>query len=209
MTIESPAAILYNADGTAVLVGQKVVADSIPVTMASDQPAIPVAVTLPPSNALVTEFLTDDGTPTGSHDMVVNGQGTPVVFTFNADATDDIAITGLRIVLSAQGIDFDGGSFGSGTGLSTGVSIDIVANNGAFTDQMALLTNNEDFLRLLSFDISRAAADAVMAATLPFGGRVVLVAGSSDKITVTVNDNLGTGALGIDYFTSTLYGVRA
>lgn len=192
---------------TAPTVGQKPMAESIPTTLASDQPAIQVTVGVAASSGSITEFLTDDGLPTGSHDMVVNGSGTPEVFTFNADATLDIQLTGLRLVFSATSLDFDGASFGKGSELSNGIEIDIVADDGVFADRLAVLTLNEDFFRLLQFDISRAAADGVMAATLPFGGRVILVGGTSDKITVTINDNLTSGALGVSYLTATIYGV--
>jgi len=198
--------IIHDATGEEKL-GQKTMAGSIPTTIASDQPAIQVTVGVAASTGSITEFLTDDGLPTGSPDMVVNGSGTPVVFTFNADATDNIQMTGLRLVFSASSLDFDGSSFGKGGALSTGLEIDIVADGGTFVDQLAVLTLNEDFFRLLQFDISRAAADGVMAATLPFGGRVLLEGGTADKITVTVNDNLTNGSLGVSYLTATIYGV--
>lgn len=198
--------ILHDAAGNEHK-GQKAMADSVPTTLASDQPAIQVTVGVAASTGSITEFLTDDGLPTGSPDMVVNGSGTPEVFTFNADATDDIQLTGLRLVFSASSLDFDGSSFGKGSSLSTGIEIDIVADGGSFVDQLAVLAVNEDFFRLLQFDISRAAADGVMAATLPFGGRVLLEGGTADKITVTINDNLTNGALGVSYLTATLYGV--
>jgi hypothetical protein len=166
-----------------------------------------VTVGVAASAGSLTEYLTDDGTPTGAHDMVVNGNGTPVVYTFNAHATLDIQLTGLRLVFSATSLNFDGASFGKGGELGTGIEIDIDADDGTFIDQLAVLTLNEDFFRLLQFDISRASADGVMAATLPFGGRVLLVGGTTDKITVTINDNLTNGALGVSYLTSTLYGV--
>ena len=193
---------------TVPTVGQKEMAASIPVTMASNQSPLQVSVGVAASAESITAFLTDDGTPTGSHDMVVNGSGTPEVFTFNADATSDIILVGLRLVFSAQSLDFDGGSFGKGSELSGGIELDIVADSGTFAEQLAVLTLNEDFFRLLQFDISRAAADGVMAATLPFGGRVILVAGTADKITVTINDNLPIGSLGVNYLTATLYGIQ-
>ena len=62
-------------------------------------------------------------------------------------------------------------------------------------------------LRLLDFNISQAGSTDVMAALLPFGGNVVLEAGSSDKVVVTINDDLTVGARGITYLSGTLYGV--
>jgi hypothetical protein len=187
--------------------GQKVMAESVPVTMASNQPAIPVSVGAAASEGAVTEFLTDDGTDTGSHDMIVNGSGTPKSFTFPAHATRDIVLTGVRLVFSASFFGFDGATFGKGSLLANGVDLNIVANDGVFSDTLAVLTLNEDFLRLLQFDVSQAGSTDVMAATLPFQGRVVLEAGTSDQVEVVINDNLGVGSRGITYFTGTVYGI--
>ena len=86
--------------------------------------------------------------------------------------------------------------------------MNIKANNGSFDETVAVLTVNEDFLRLLQFSISQAGTTDVMAATLPFGGRVLLVGGSTDNVEVLVRDNLSTGARGITYLTGTVYGVK-
>ena len=101
--------ILHDATGEEKL-GQKVMDSSIPVTMASNQPAIPVSVGAAASEGADTEYLTDDGLVTGAHDMVVNGSGTPVSFTFPAHATRDIVLTGVRLVFSAAFFAFDGNS---------------------------------------------------------------------------------------------------
>lgn len=154
----------------------------------------------------VSEYLLNGG----SEDMVVNGGTTPVVFSYDADTTDgyNILLTSLRLVFSAAFFEFSGATFGKGGGaLSTGVCVDIVADNGMFVDQLAVLNVNEDFLRLLDFSISQSGATDVLAASLPFGGRVLLEGGTSDNLTVTVRDNLTIGARGINYFTATVYGV--
>lgn len=188
-------------------VGQKVMDASIPVTIASNQPAIPVSVGAAASEGAVTEYVTINGLPSGSHDMVVNGT-IPKSFTFPAHATRDIVLTGVRLVFSAAFFNFDGNTFGKGGGvLSNGVEMKIIANGGIFTATLATLVVNEDFFRLLQFSISQAGATDVMAATLPFQGRVVLEAGTSDKVEVVINDNLTIGARGITYFTGTVYGV--
>jgi hypothetical protein len=187
--------------------GQKVMAESVPVTMASNQPAIPVSVGAAASEGAITEFVTDDGTPTGAHSMIVNGTS-PKSFTFPAHATRDIVLTGVRLVFSASAFVFDGSTFGKGGGvLGNGVDLNIVANDGIFSATLAVLTLNEDFLRLLQFDISQAGSTDVMAATLPFQGRVVLEGGTSDQVEVVINDNLTLGNKGISYFTGTVYGV--
>ena len=194
---------------TAPTVGQKDIAASLPVTMASNQPAIPVSIGPTAGEGAISEHLTDDGLPTGSSDMVVNGSVTPVAFSFTAHSDPhDIVLSGLRLVISAAFLEFNGNTFGkAGNELINGVEIKITANGGTFVETLALLTLNEDFLRLLEFSISQAGSTDVMAATLPFGGRVLLVGNSSDKVEVVINDNLTTGLRGITYLTATAYGV--
>jgi hypothetical protein len=199
--------IIYDLNGNNML-GQKIMAESIPVTFSSDQTALQVTVGVAASSGSITEFLTDDGTDTGSHDMKVDGFPTPVDFWFPADATDDIVLTGLRLVFSANTIDFDGSSFGKGSELSNGIEVSIIADGGTFVDVLANITLNEDFFRLLQFSISQAGTTDAMAATLPFGGRVVLEAGSGDEVRVSIKNDLTGAALGVNYLTGTLYGVK-
>jgi len=138
----------------------------------------------------------------------VNGSSTPVVFSFDADATDDIQLLSLRFVIALGGsFDFDGDTFGEGGGaLSNGVTIEVVANGGDFNATVTTFYTNEDFARLLDFQ-PFADIDAVITASLPFGGNMVLEGGTSDKVTVTIRDNVALGSRGIDYFTATAYGI--
>lgn len=144
-----------------------------------------------------------------SEDMVVDGSSTPVIFSYNAEATYDVQLTSLRLVFSAAFFDFIGASFGKGGGaLSNGIEVKITANNGDFVSTMAVLKVNEDFLRLLEFSISQSGSTDVMAASVVFGGRILLKSGSSDKVEVTINDNLTAGSRGIYYFTANAYGIQ-
>lgn len=161
------------------------------------------------ASGTVAALLKDSG-GTGSEDMVINGAGTPVKFEINAEPTKDVQITSVRLVMSAAFFNFNGDDFGKGGGaLSNGVSIDIVANGGTFTEQLAVLKVNEDWFRLLEFAISQAGTTDVMAASLIFGGGVFLEAGSGDEISVTINDNMTVGSRGITYLTATAYGIEA
>jgi hypothetical protein len=187
---------------TAPTIGQKAMADSLPVAMASDQTPLAVTTGAAAGTQTVASLLLN----VASEDMVVDGSGVPVVFSFDADPVDDIQLTALRLVLSSNQIDFDGNSFGNGSALTTGISIDIVANNGTFTTQLALVQSNEDFLRLLDFSVARVGNTDALAASLPFGSNVQLVGGTADNISVTIQDDLTAGPLGVDYLTGTLYG---
>ena len=160
------------------------------------------------ASGTVADLLRDTG-GAGSPNMVVNGAGTPVKFEYNADPTRDIQVTSVRLVMSASFFNFNGADFGKGGGpLSNGITISIVANGGIFTGQLALLTVNEDWFRLLEFAISQAGTTDVMAASLIFGGGVFLEAGSGDEISVTINDNMTVGSRGITYLTGTVYGIE-
>jgi hypothetical protein len=188
--------------------GAKVSAESVPVVLATDHAALPVTVGVVASSGSITEFLTDDGLVGGGHDMKVDGDPTPVEFWFPADGTKDIVLTGLRLVFSANQIDFDGASFGKGSELSNGVEVSIIADNGSFTKILANITLSEDFFRLLQFSISQAGTTDALAATLPFGGRVILAAGTGDEVRIKIRDDLTGAAHGVNYLTATLYGVK-
>lgn len=192
---------------TAPTVGQKIMADSLPVTVASDQSPLLVSTSAAAASGAFAAFLRDSG-GTGSEDMVVNGSGTPVVFKVAADPTDDIRLESVRVVFSATSFQFAGDAFGKGGGiLSNGVDISIMANNGTFSTMLLELFVNEDFLRLLDTTVAQAGSTDVLAATLPFSGNTILEAGTADEVTVTIQDNLTGGARGISYFTATAYGV--
>jgi hypothetical protein len=160
------------------------------------------------ASGAVAELLKDTG-GAGSFDMVVDGSSTPVKYEFNADPVHNIQLTSVRLVMSASFFNFIGEDFGKGGGeLPNGITINIVANGGEFTGQIAALTVNEDFFRLLEFAISQSGSTDVMAASLVFGGGVFLEAGTSDEISVTINDDLTSGARGISYLTGTVYGIE-
>jgi len=169
---------------------------------------ISVVPATPDPDLIVQQFLTDDGTPAGSHDMIVNGSVTPVVFSFPADPVNDILVSEIRFVFSVLGtISFDGSSFGKGSGLTNGILFDATINNGS-TTTLAEIFLNEGWLRLIGGTpfVDRNAANQVLAAAFQFGGRTLLKGGTSDEVRVTIRDNLGLGALGVTYLTATFYG---
>lgn len=213
-TIDAVLDAIKDTDGVADLakwlgssaptVGQKLMASSIPVTIASDQSAISVTSGSSVGTGSIAELLRNGG----SADMVVNGSGTPVKFVFSADPTNDITLLSVRFVITVGGsFDFDGDTFGDGgSALANGVSVDIIANGGTFAQQVTEFTVNEDFARLLDFQ-PFADIDTILTASLPFGGNVILQGGTADEISVTINDNVAQSVRGIDYYTATVYGV--
>ena len=153
---------------------------------------------------VVTGFLTTSG---GSEDMVVDGSGTSVTFTFPADGYDDILITSLRFVFSAGTINIDGNSFAKGSSLTNGITIGGTVNGGAILS-IATIQFNADWLRLQGRSFTEfSGADDLIVASVEFGGRTLLEGGSGDEMTVTIQDDLTTGARDINYLTCTFYGV--
>lgn len=157
-----------------------------------------------PLNQQVTDLLKSSG----SGDMVVNGSGTPVVFTFMADATDDLVLVELRVVFTASAILW-GGDFGKGGGLLTnGILIEAFTDDNVTPVTLINLRQNEDLLR---FATQQALTEFgglkdVVSVSYAFNGTEKLIgASATDKIQVTVRDNLGIGSRGIDYLTMTLH----
>lgn len=154
------------------------------------------------STESINEFLLN-GT---SKNMNVDGDPTPVIFSYDADSTDTIQIFGLRFVFTASSFDFTGDKFGQSYELTNGVLVRYTVNSGTSKD-IYLFKTNEDFVRLSDFAISQAGNEDLMAGSLSFGGRTVLQGGSADKVEVLIRDDISTGVYAINYFTATLFGV--
>lgn len=143
---------------------------------------------------------------TGSSDMLVDGDPTPVIFRFDADPTDDIKIGEIRLVFSANAIDMDGGSFGSRGDLSNGCLLEVNASGTLAT--LANIQKNEDFLSFpggVPF-LDRSGVRDVLAVSYTLGGAVRLVGGSSDYIRMTIRDDID--ANNFKFFEATVYGVK-
>jgi hypothetical protein len=162
-------------------------------------------------NSIVSRFLTDDGTDTGSEDMVVDGDPTPVTFTFPADATDDIFLNELRLVFSSTSMIFDGTKFSKSSALANGILIEATINDGTAVD-LINVTINEDFLRFVTSSginlfSEFSGTNDVLTASFQFSGREKLAAGSADEIKITIRDDFtNIGAYGVNYLTATFYG---
>jgi uncharacterized protein RhaS with RHS repeats len=133
----------------------------------------------------------------GSSDsLLVNGSGTPVVFSYDADATDDISVQELRFTLASNSITFGGGYFGATAGpLTNGLLVEITSNGN--TGTLATLKQNEDFVNFASpggFTWVVSSKD-LMSSNLVVGGAFKLHAGTSDKIKVTVRDNISAAGV--------------
>jgi len=160
---------------------------------------------------LVQQYLTDDGLPTGDPDMVVDGSVTPVPYWFPADATDTIRLSELRIVMVAGSFNWDA-QFGKGGGLLTnGILFNAIVNGGD-TDDLITVYENTDLLRFSGSGGTNVFAEFastvdVVAISFIFGGKMLLEAGTSDEVRVTIRDSLLGGARDIRQLRATLYGV--
>ena len=163
---------------------------------------IGTAVPSDPSD-LVIEFLETTGP---SEDMLVNGSGTPVVYTFGPTGSDIWSLQDVLIVFTADDFEFDGTSFGPNASLANGVLIELVQNS--VVTQLFTIRQNEDFLRVpgrLPL-VNNTGPKDVLSAALSFGGLVKLDGSLGDNVRATIRDNL-TGVK-LKYLTMTGYATK-
>lgn len=155
-----------------------------------------------PSNPadLVIGFL-ENGS---SENLRVDGSVTPVAFEYAPGAGDVVSVEQLLIVFTADDFEFDGASFGPNALLTNGIKIETVINT--VTTEIFNIKQNEDFLRVPGRIplVNNTGPKDVLACAFGFAGLVKLSGDDSDKIVVTVRDNLTSVKL--KYLTATLYG---
>jgi hypothetical protein len=146
----------------------------------------------------------------GSPDQIVDGSGAPIVFTLPADATDDIVLTELRLVISAGGFNWDGTTFGNGGGaLTNGVLIEL--DLGGTVTEIVNLQINEDLLLVpvrTDVVVDQIAATAVIALSVDFGSGITLTAASADEVRSTIRDDLTSGPRSLNFFEMVGFGSK-
>jgi hypothetical protein len=216
----SPASVLYDASGNPIGVEQDGVYYRLQVASRvargdTDLVDLDVVDTALGRGRLKATLYTQDGDPVsfgsstppnpesiknsfvlnaGSDSLLVNGSGTPVVFSYGADATHDISVQEIKFVMGANGVTFDGAHFGAATLLAAGLLLEITA--GGNTGVVANLKSNECFVHLASPGgfIWVVSSKDMLAAAYTVGGSLRLKAGTSDQVKVTVRDNLSAAA---------------
>lgn len=192
--------------------GQKEMSGSTPVVLASNQTPLQMQLVGTSVQNYVSDYLMSGST----YNMKVDGSTTSRVFSYNADATHDIVICEMRFIISAASFNWSGAGFGkSASGILTnGLLIDMIVNNGE-SIQLSNVKINEDLLRTFgelplieSVSLTSVIVSSFRFGTGPGGTAMVLKAGTSDKVRVTVRDNLTNGDLGINYISATFYGTR-
>lgn len=93
------------------------------------------------------QFMTDDGSPTGSEDMLVDGSVTPVDFFVESPQDADLYVTRISFIVVDQNMTLN--QFGNIGALTNGVRLFYIDELGEVDIAEALLTNF-DFVRLCS-----------------------------------------------------------
>jgi hypothetical protein len=93
------------------------------------------------------QFMTDDGTPTGSSDMLVDGSVTPVDFFVEAPQDQDLYVTRISFIVVDQNMTLN--QFGNIGALTNGMRLFYIDELGE-VDIADVLQTNFDFVRLCS-----------------------------------------------------------
>lgn len=131
----------------------------------------------------------------GSSSLLVDGSGTPVVFSYDADATYDISIQEIHFTIVDNALTFGSGYFGGIAGpLTNGMLVQADLASG--TTDIYNIVDNESFVNFASpggFQWVPSNRD-LMSCGYTVGGGLILRGGSSDKIKVTVRDDIDAAA---------------
>lgn len=147
-----------------------------------------------PSNpeSIKNEFVLNGSSST----LLVDGSGTPIVFSYDADLTHDISVQEVKFVMASNSITFGSNYFGATGGpLTNGLLVEIISNGNVGT--VHVLKQNEDFVNFSSpggFEWVVSSKD-MMSSSFLVGGGLKLYAGTSDKIRVTVQDDIDSAGV--------------
>lgn len=138
------------------------------------------------------------GTP-GIVDLNVNGENTPVVFTFPMDTLNDIFINEIKFYGRDNGIQFQN-FLGQNSALTNGILVEIKTNNNII--QLPPIRTTDDFDDVFSFggsnfDVYFASGDdkftaRFLASAFPLRRAGTFGTGNDDYIKITIQDNLNT-----------------
>lgn len=163
---------------------------------------------------IMIQYLTDDGTSSGSNDMVVDGSTTPQSFWIEADDDNDRYITCVNLIIADEGASLN--KFGAITALTTGCDFFYETQQEQIFIGTAMKTN-WDFVRMsLTAEMPvpeikpqkdvEGKVDAYVpcinfVSILPPHG-IKLDRGTNERLVVRVNDDVS----GIDAFNAVSYG---
>ncbi len=160
------------------------------------------------------QYLTDDGTASGSNDMGVDGSSTNVDFYIPSDPNNDRYITGLSIIVG-YGVSGQPNQWADGTALTNGCRL-FYSNTYGELDLHDVIKTNQDMFRLslsaipTAWEVRHVNANndygyfisMPLSLTMPPYG-LKLDAGTTQQLVLRVRDNAGTDA---DTFNIIAYG---
>lgn len=171
---------------------------------------------IPQKNKIFRQYFTDDGTSSGSNDMLVDGSSVPVEFWIPAHEDNDRYITKVSFLIADDSAALD--EFGHITALTNGCEFEYDRGYEIVTIHDALKTNF-DFIRLcmgmpafgdgtsvfIAPDISGKIEGVIpvfnfLEVMPPYG--LKLDAGTTQRLTIKVNDDLSAP----DAFNAIAYG---
>ncbi len=192
----------------------RVVDDSL-LTSANISPPL-----LPQKVKVFRQYMTDDGTATGTSDMDVNGSVTPVEYWIPSGNDADRYIATISFLLAKSGAALN--EFGGSTALTNGCDLEYQRTGGETITIHGALKSNFDIVRLCmgvpafgtgnaAFKVNNAiATDEAFIPVFdftrilpPYGLKLDM--GSTQKLIMRINDNLTAGAY-LDNFDVIAYG---
>lgn len=186
--------------------------ESKPLFRVTLDPGTPVsqAGIIPADPALLVSGLCDNA---GNPDLVVDGSTTAQTFTFGADPAKDLYVNEVRLVLTTLNLTFDGNSFGNQMALGNGCLVEITADNGK-TGVLGNIKINEDLLKFatpsMGLPVAQNGDFDVIMVSRTLSGAMILRAGTSDNIKVTIRDDIVfAGNNAIKYFRCMVNAVKA
>jgi len=208
---DSPAAILFNSDGYEVdTIEDEESVNRLAVDAKINQDNNDQIVIVPPGGNvapenIIREFLLDGS----SENMVVDGSGTPVEFSFDADPTDDVRIYEVRFVITTDDISWNNDFFFQKETLPNGCLFEV--KQGVTTTVLGNFTKSEGFLNFPSVGggivlIQPAGVHDVLVVSWPLPN-FLLTGGSSDFIKMTIRDVINDDHIKYT-FTGTVHGFK-
>jgi len=153
----------------------------------------------------VQEFVVDSS---DNPNLNVDGDPTPVYYTFTNETSRDILVHEIRVALTCQDITMDGASFCTAPALDNGVLIEVISDGQTYT--VFNITQNEDWLFFNSPQgmlLNNTGPKDVMSAGFYFGESMTLHAAAvNDRVQVTVRDDL-TGNQMPNFFRIKVFGI--
>jgi len=179
------------------------------VDVTPEQALLTTSTTFPPFGRhladIYRQYMTTDGTTTGSNDMGIDGSVTPVDFFISADEKEDRYITNINLIVG-YGTSGSPSNWADGVALTNGIRFFYESERGEKEIHDGIKTN-QDMFRLSHYPIDAAWEVRGVNATNDYGYFITihldnfmppfgikLDAGSNQRLVMCVRDNVGATA---------------